>query len=266
MGGVSDLRLGRIARALRHRLAWRQSDVARRARVSQTRVSRVERGRVDGLSVGTLRRILAALDAELVLIVRWRGGELDRLLDEGHAALVGAMASLLEARGWEMRIEASYSVYGERGSIDLLGWHPAMRTLLVVEVKTEITSVEETVRRHDVKCRLAARLAAERYGWRAVRVARLLVLPDTTTARRRVARHDAVLSRVYPLRAQRIRAWMGRPESAAGALLFAPHSRRVTGVSSPVGRRRVVGARSCTDRTSATPSADDRRAQQSPDA
>lgn len=263
---MSDFRLGRTVRALRHRLGWRQLDVARAAGVSQTGVSRLERGLVDDLAVGTLRRLIAALDSELVLMVRWRGGELDRLLDEGHATIVGTTATLLEGRGWDTRIEASYSVFGERGSIDVLGWHPVTRTLIVVEVKTEIASVEETIRKHDVKVRLGSRLAAERYGWHAGRVARLLVLPDTTTARRRVARHDAVLSRVYPLRAQGLRAWLRRPESAADGLLFAPHSRRVTGVTSAIGRRRVMGARARTAPASPTPPGNVRRPQQSPHA
>jgi hypothetical protein len=60
----------------------------------------------------------------------------------------------------------SYSVYGERGSIDLLAWHPAIRTLLVIEVKTEVSSVEAMLRKHDEKVRLAPRVAAERFDGR----------------------------------------------------------------------------------------------------
>jgi hypothetical protein len=56
-------------------------------------------------------------------------------------------------------------VFGERGSIDLLAWHESSRTLLVIELKTELTSVEETLRRHDSKVRLAPGIARERFGW-----------------------------------------------------------------------------------------------------
>lgn len=111
----------------------------------------LERGRIDNLSIGMLRRILGALDADPVLYVRWRGGELDRLLDEGHAGLVGRHSSALDRCGWETRLEVSFAVDGDRGSIDALAWHARTSTLLVVEVKTEITSVEETLRRHDIK-------------------------------------------------------------------------------------------------------------------
>ena len=76
-------------------------------------------------------------------------------------------AALLEAEGWLTAAEVTYSGYGERGSIDLLAFHPATRTLLVVEVKTEIASVEETLRRHDAKVRLAPdRTGAVRVGRR----------------------------------------------------------------------------------------------------
>jgi Holliday junction resolvase-like predicted endonuclease len=71
-------------------------------------------------------------------------------------------------------------VYGERGSIDLLAWHEATRTLLVVEVKTEVASIEATLRKHDEKVRLARRVAADRFGWQATVTSRLLVLPRTS--------------------------------------------------------------------------------------
>jgi hypothetical protein len=77
----------------------------------------------------------------------------------------------------------------------LLAWHARTRTLLVIELKSELTSVEETLRRHDVKMRLASRIALERFRWQAAIVGRLLVLPDERTARRRVAADFGVLGR-----------------------------------------------------------------------
>jgi hypothetical protein len=68
-----------------------------------------------------------------------------------------------------------------------VAWHAPSATLHVVEVKTSLVSVEETLRRHDVKARLAARIVGDRFGWWPRNVARLLVLPDESTARRRVA-------------------------------------------------------------------------------
>ncbi|HET9456275.1 MAG TPA: hypothetical protein VFO78_02955 [Candidatus Limnocylindrales bacterium] len=104
--------------------------------------------------------------------MRWRGGDLDRLLDARHARLAETATRLLQAAGWEVAPEVSFSVYGERGSIVLLAWHPGTRTLLVIELESELTSIEETLRRHDTKVRLAGRIGRERFGWRAAGVAR----------------------------------------------------------------------------------------------
>ena len=168
IGAMDDAGLGRRFRALRHRLGWRQQDVGDRAGISQDVVSLAELGRVEDVSIRALRRHARALGAELHLELWFRGAELDRLLDEGHAVLVGAVASRLASLGWEVRPEVSFAVYGERGSIDLVAWHAASRTLLVIEVKTELASLEETLRRHDAKARLAAGVVAERFGWRPV--------------------------------------------------------------------------------------------------
>ncbi|MBI3745620.1 MAG: hypothetical protein HY264_03695 [Chloroflexi bacterium] len=141
-----------------------------------------------------------ALDADLDLIVRWRGGALDRLLDERHAALCAAVARRLRAIGYEVLIEVSYSRYGERGSIDVLGWDVRRSAIVVVEVKTELASIEATLRKHDEKIRLGPRIAQERVGQTPRIVAGLLVLPDDSTTRRRVDRQRPILDGAYPLR------------------------------------------------------------------
>ena len=82
---MDDLRVGAAIRAVRIRRGWRQADVAQRAGSSVTAVSRVERGQLDGMPLATLRRIAAALDIRVDLVPRWRGADLDRLLNAGHA-------------------------------------------------------------------------------------------------------------------------------------------------------------------------------------
>ena len=183
-------------------------------------MSLIERGRLERVSIAILRAVAQALDAEFYLQLRWRGGDLDRLMDEGHAALVGQTAELLRACGWHVRAEVSYSIYGERGSVDLLGWHEATRTLVVIEVKTDLVSLEETLRKHDEKVRLAGRIAAEQLGWRPQTVGRLLVLPGLATPRRRVERHGSVLEVAYPARGAAIRTWLRAPSAAMSGILF----------------------------------------------
>ena len=244
---VDDLRIGRGVRRLRQRRSWTQDELAARSGQSQDVVSRVERGRIDDMPLRRARAIARALDAELVVAVRWRGGDFDRLMDEGHATLVGRVAELLEASGWITRTEVSYSVYGARGSIDLLAWHQATRTLLVVEIKTEVVSVEGTLRKHDEKVRLARRVAAERFGWQARATARLLVLPDVSTQRRHVDRHDRVMASAYPVRGAAMRSWLGRPAQASGPVsgpMFVSVTHGARGRRGPVSRKRVRHPRS----------------------
>lgn len=217
---MDDVRVGRLLRALRRRRGLRQFDVAVAAGLAQSTISLVERGHLDRLAIGTLRTIFAAVDARFDGAVTWRGGAVDRLLDERHALLVGAVAKLLRTQGWQVELEVSFAIYGERGSIDLLAFHPATRTLLVVEVKTELTSVEETLRRQDAKVRLVAQIARERFGWVAAEASRLLAVLDGSTARRRVARYDASFATAYPARSREVRRWLRRPSGSLRGLLF----------------------------------------------
>jgi transcriptional regulator with XRE-family HTH domain len=223
---------------LRHRVGLRQSDVAARVGIAQTTVSAIERGRLDHLGLSTLAKVAGSLDADLVVFIRWRGGELDRLLDERHATLVARIAEIVERAGWETQPELTFSEYGERGSIDLVAWHPSTRTLLVIEVKTELTSVEETLRKHDLKVRLAPKLVRERLGWEPARVGRLLVLPDESTARRRVGRHAALFDRAFPFRALALRRWLRTPTSPMSGLAFVSLRRAGAGRSGPTRRVR----------------------------
>jgi transcriptional regulator with XRE-family HTH domain len=226
---MDDVRVGRILRALRQRRGWRQADLGLAADVSQALVSLVERGELGSTPLRTLRRIAGALGAEVVVSVRWSGADVDRLLDEGHAALCASLAATLTALGWEVRPEVTFSEFGERGSIDLLCWHAGSRTLLVVEVKTGIASVEATFRSLDVKARLAAKIAREQFGWVAASVVPTLMVAGTTAARRRVARHDALFAARFPLRGAAARRWLREPRGA--------------GEPGPAGDRGLAGER-----------------------
>ena len=241
---MDDPTLGRLVRVLRHRRGWRQDDLARRAGVGRTAVGDLERGQMDGMRLTTVRRILTALGLSVEAAVRGLGADLDRLLDARHAVLVGSCARWLGRSGWETRSEVSYSEWGERGSIDLLAWHAASRTLLVIEVKTELASVEATLRKHDEKVRLAAKVALQRCGWPAMTVARLLVLPADRTQRRRVARHAAVLDGVYPDRSTVVRRWCRSPDGSLDGLVFLTDVAGGDGTFRRGRRERVRPARS----------------------
>ena len=208
---MDDRRVGATLRALRRRAGLRQREVATRAGCHQTTVSRAERGELDTLSLGHLRRLFGAVGARFDGEVRWRGGAVDRLVDQRHAALVEAVARQLRNWGWTVIAEVTFSEYGERGSIDLLAADTSTRAIAVLEMKTEIGAVEETIRRHDVKTRLAPKLTMQRLGWRPVSAARILVLPEGTAARSGVARHSATFRSSYPASSRQVRAWLRSP-------------------------------------------------------
>jgi transcriptional regulator with XRE-family HTH domain len=226
---VDGTRIGRVVRHLRRRLGWRQVDLAAEARVSQSVVSRIERGRLELVGLPALQRVLAALDARLILDISWRGGLLDRVLDERHAALVERVTALLRASGWEVQVEVSFSHFGERGSFDVLAWHAATRSLVAIEVKSELTSIEATLRAFDVKRRLASTVARERFGWDPASVSCLLVLPDDSTVRRRITQHAGTFASAFPTPGSRVRGWLRRPTESINAVWLSSPSHGVTG-------------------------------------
>ena len=142
-----------------------------------------------------LRTLVDALGARLDCRLLWNGEALDRLLDESHAALVETVVLWLTSLGWEVATEVSFSIRGERGSIDVLAFHPATATLLVVEVKSVVPDVQATFVTLDRKTRLASEIARGR-GWRPSRLGRLLVVvgprvsrvQDTTAPNARLVR------------------------------------------------------------------------------
>ncbi|HET9456773.1 MAG TPA: helix-turn-helix domain-containing protein [Candidatus Limnocylindrales bacterium] len=163
---MDDIRIGRILRVLRRRLGLTQAQLAVRAGVSQQLISLIERGHGSTLSSRTLRRVFAAVDARWEPTVSWRGGELDRLLDEDHARLVAETVRRLTALGWEVAVEVTYSEYGERGSVDVLAARPELLAVAAAEIKSDITTLEGTVRKTDEKDRIVRRvLCQERFGF-----------------------------------------------------------------------------------------------------
>jgi transcriptional regulator with XRE-family HTH domain len=220
---VDDRQLGSTIRALRHRRGWRQADIARRARLSRELVSRVERGGAAAVPVGAIRALADALGARFDPTIRWQGGDLGRLLNARHAAMHEAMARQLAAIGsWVVEPEVSFSIYGERGAIDILGWHAGARLLLVIELKTELVDISELMGTLDRKRRLAEQIGRAR-GWAAIHVGVWLVVADTRTNRRALATHATALRTKYPADGRTIRSWLRHPEGRVLALSFLPH-------------------------------------------
>ncbi|MEW5989865.1 MAG: helix-turn-helix domain-containing protein [Chloroflexota bacterium] len=229
---MDDRTVGLVLRALRRRRRWTQDELSKRAGCSQSQVSIVEAGHLGAVQVDRVRRLFAAVDARLELLSRWRGADLERLLDQAHSELVAEVVRRLELAGWDVAIEVTYSEYGERGSIDVLGTHPLRRAALVIEVKSDLPSAEGVGRKLDEKTRLAPKIVLDRFGWRPAAVGRLLVLPETGRLRR-LARIPAIAA-MLPADAVAVRRWLRSPTGSLAATWFLPD----IGVRNP---RRVSG-------------------------
>ena len=158
--------LGARFRAVRIRRGWRQSDVGRKVGPSPSVISRIERGHIERIQLGTVLAVARALDIQVTLTARiaWRGSRSTasaadtRGLHESVARWFAA-----ELPEWTLDPEVSFSIYGERGIIDILAWHPGHRALVIIELKTDIVDVNELVGRMDQRRRLALQIA-ERSG------------------------------------------------------------------------------------------------------
>lgn len=223
---MDDLRVGAAFRAVRVRRRWRQSDVAARAGVSRAFVSLLERGHLDRVSLATLRQVARVLDLRVDLYARWRGGSLDRMLNARHSQLAESVAVAFAARpAWRIAPEVSFSVYGERGVIDILAFHAASGCLLVIELKTEIVDVNELVGTLDRKHRLALGIARER-GWQATTVSRWVIVSRSRTNLRRIDAHRAMLRAAFPDDGRAMRAWLRDPRRPVSALSSWPDATR----------------------------------------
>ena len=189
----------------------------------------IESAAIGPLRVEELRAHFAALGAKVRITAWWNGASLDRLIDTRHAEIVERLVSVLHSLGWEVRTEVSFSEYGERGSIDVCAGRSDASAVFVGEAKSEWGSIEETLRTHDVKTRLAPKISERVFGFKPRNIASALVFPDEMTARRIADQHAATLDASYPARARALRRWLVRPSGLIRAVWFLsnPDARQV---------------------------------------
>jgi Holliday junction resolvase-like predicted endonuclease len=187
----------------------------------------MESGRAGKVRIDDVIGVIAALGGYLSVRVMYQGEALDRLRDRRHAELVEVLVALLIDLGWEVATEVSFSRFGERGSIDILAFHRPTRTLLVIEVKTVVPDIGGMLATLDRKVRLAGEIARER-GWDARHHARLLVVPEDRTARRRVLEHDATFRASFPDRNVDVNAWLRAPSGVISGLMFLSAARQTS--------------------------------------
>lgn len=236
---MDDQRIGWSLRSIRVRKRWRQEDLAARAKVSRWVVMRIEQGRLATVPFGKVRAVAAALDARVDAVVRWQGGDLSRIVSARHARMHELIARYLsDVPGWIVEPEVSFSIYGERGIIDVLAWHRTTRILLVIELKTEVVDLNEMLGTLDRKRRLAWAVAKDRK-WDPVAVSTWVVAADSRTNRRTVAEHATVLRAKLPTDGRGVARWLRRPAGRIDALSFLPNVQGTNLGVDPAPIRRV---------------------------
>lgn len=240
---MDDQRVGNGFRALRIQRNWTQRELAGHVGVSAGLVSLVERGHLDSVSTRILRQLAAALDCRIELRLLRRGGDLDRLLNAGHAALrEEVMRFIGELPDWLQQPEVSFAVYSERGIIDILCFHPPTGSLLVIELKTELVSFEDLLATMDVRLRHAKAIARDR-GWQAISVSGWIVVAESQANRRRARRQAATLAAAYPANGVAIRHWLKRPSGPIRGLSFWSNSNGGSARQTHYTKRRVRKAK-----------------------
>ena len=156
----------------------------------------------------------------LSLEARWLDGDAERLVDRDHAVLVDLVVATVRRFGWEVAIEYGFNHFGDRGSVDVLGWKSATGALLIVEIKSRVTDLQATLAAFERKVRVVPGSVARDRGWRHRHVGRVLVMPGTSMNRALVARHGAIFDTTFPERMPGVRAWLRRPDRGVGAIWF----------------------------------------------
>jgi len=212
--------------------------VADAAGISRQLVAKVESGDIATVQLQTLNAVVQALGGSLDITVRWHGEGLDRLLDAAHAVLIESILERLGRAGWEAVVEASFAIRGERGSVDILALHRPTATVLVVEVKSVVPDSQATIATLDRKARLAPEIARDR-GWPCRQVGRLLVIGESTTARRRVELLESTYQTAFPERGRAVGSWIRRPSGTFAGLTFLPFATPGGTTNRVTGRQRV---------------------------
>ena len=152
------------------------------------------------------------------------------------------MVARLRADGWEVATEVSFNVFGERGSIDILAFHPTTGALLVIEVKTVVPDVRRHARRRSIGRSGWPPGSRRDRGWRVDTCRRdCWSCRTTSTARRRVDRpRGDVRGTRFPSRNVEVNRWLRAPSGPLAGLLFLSDGHR-GGRSSP--RRRQTARR-----------------------
>jgi hypothetical protein len=166
-------------------------------------ICRIERGQLGDVRVGVMHRLFEVLAIRYRLdteLPNWQRPQRDFV----HARCVAYASRRLSSAGW--LVDREVEVGGDRshGWIDILAFHPGSRTLLVIEVKTEIHDLGAIERSLNWYRREAAQAARAR-GWRPTSIRSALLLLESRANDDRVIALGPALALGFPRRARALR-------------------------------------------------------------
>lgn len=209
------------------------------AGISQSSVSRIERGHLGTLPWEAVLAVANVLEVRLEFTARWRGGDLERVVNRRHSALHEGLARRIsEAGGWESVAEVSFAIYGERGVIDRLAFHRNRRALAIFEIKPDLADPAGLIGQTDRYRRLAVMIAGDR-GWRPDTVSCWAIVGATDTNRRRLVAHQHLLREAFPAHTPALRRWLLDPDRRLDGLAFVAYPYDVTGTGAMRSPKRV---------------------------
>jgi hypothetical protein len=205
-------------------------------------ISRLETARTDCIDAELASRAMTTLGIRVTFDGRTLGlaGRREQR-DVVHAACSAYVARRLREAGWEVAVEVEVGDGRSRGWIDILAYRASDRTLLVIEIKTEVHDAGSLLRTVGWY-RREAWTAGRRLGWRPARLAAGLILLASAANDESVRRQLGLLSEAFPGGAPEFARLVEAPAGTipSGAIaMIDPRSRRAEWLRStrPHGRR-----------------------------
>ena len=222
------IRLGAIVRTGRERLGLTKTDLQVRTGISRQMIHAIESAQANP-TLNVMAALLDGLAIDLELLDRGPIAlETSSSHDTAHAMCSAYVQRRLESAGWEVAREVRIEEGRYIGWIDLLAFHAATGTLLVIEIKTRVDDVGAIERSLDWHAR-GARQAAAKLGWRPRTVSGWLLALATDEVEDALRRNRTLWAAATPVRAREMAEGVRTPQrlpDGRGLALIDPRSRR----------------------------------------
>jgi transcriptional regulator with XRE-family HTH domain len=214
-------------RDTRRALRWTQTELGASIAVSQSQISRFERGRPHAMSLAEVGAALDVLGIRLLFSLE-PPHAIPLQRDAAHARCLAYATRRLRAADWHVRHEVAVREGTRFGWIDILAWNGGTRSLVVIEIKTELRDVgaiQRTLGWYEKQ----AIGAAHSIGWRPAMVASVLLVLATAANDSTAMENSAIFGQAFPTRATELLRWFRASPRLAidpGIALLDPRSHR----------------------------------------